>query len=877
MFRRLGHIASRFWPVLLAGWIAALVAVQIWAPRWKDVIRDGEFRYIPERYSPDFGFFGNRQLRSRMGEAVFKESFSRDLLGSSVVIVLRREGNSQGLLPRDRAFIRDVLVDRLKKIRDTLRIPADEAGTDKPVPVITEIRTLDDPAIGELLVSEDGKATLVILELRTEFLEIRNQELLKKVEDLISRNGELRSDKLPKNERIPNGLDISVSGTAAVGRDMRQASERSASATELTTVVLVVVLLLLIYRAPLLVLIPVSTVAVSVTIALNVLAYMASQGWIELFNGVKIYVQVVMYGAGVDYCMFLMARYKEELDAGASFDEAIQASVSKVGAALAASAGTTIVGLGMMIFAQFGKFQQAGVAMSFSLFVVLTAALTFTPAMLRFFGRWAFWPQVRSEHIPRTGGWVSPTSLIHRLMQSGVFRGFWQKTGRQLRRRPGTVWLASVAVMAPFAAIAVLYHNHLSFGLLSELPTTDPSVVGTRAVQQHFPAGATGPVTILLKSDRQKFRDGELAADEQGLAAIRTLTQRLEARKRELGIFDIRSLAEPLGIAPAAHRAREKWDAELESVGLPERMARNKRKSREELNYYVSDQGVDAGRVTRIDIVFKHDPFSRGMIATLDKTEDTVRELLPAELRHGTQLYFIGSTASIRDLKAVTNSDQVRIDLLVIVGVYVVLILLLRRPAISGYLIVSVFFSYLVTLGATFALFWLLDPSGFAGLDWKVPIFLFTILIAVGEDYNIYLITRIDEEQAEHGPLEGITQALTKTGGIISGCGIIMAGTFSSLLVGSLTGMHQLGFALAFGVMLDTFVVRPILVPAYLMLLYGGRFGVLGRFLGAGRFQPGSPLSRKSGRDVPPPHVPEKSASRTARDAASDELQVTKP
>jgi RND superfamily putative drug exporter len=178
----------------------------------------------------------------------------------------------------------------------------------------------------------------------------------------------------------------------------------------------------------------------------------------------------------------------------------------------------------------------------------------------------------------------------------------------------------------------------------------------------------------------------------------------------------------------------------------------------------------------------------------------------------------MGATASIRDLGNVIDRDQVRIEWLVVGCVLLILLALLRRVVVCVYLILSVLLSYYTTLGAAFAVFWAIDPAGFAGIDWKVGIFLFTILIAVGEDYNIFLMTRIHEEQERHGPVRGVIEALVRTGPIISSCGLIMAGTFGSLMAGSLGEMKQLGFALAFGVLLDTFVVRPILVPAFLIV-----------------------------------------------------------
>jgi RND superfamily putative drug exporter len=238
------------------------------------------------------------------------------------------------------------------------------------------------------------------------------------------------------------------------------------------------------------------------------------------------------------------------------------------------------------------------------------------------------------------------------------------------------------------------------------------------------------------------------------------------------------------------------------------------------MNYFVSDVPEFGNHLTRLELELKFDPFSESAIDFLDPLEAAVRRLLPGELESGSELTFSGSTVSLRDLKTVGMHDRTLINWLVVASVVVILVILLRQFILTLYLVLTVLFSYLVTLGVTFCVFYLADPHGFPGLDWMVPLFLFTVLIAIGEDYNILLVTRIQEEEAVLGPERGIEAALAKTGPIISNCGMIMAGTFLSLAIaGQLAQMIQLGFALAFGVLLDTFVVRPILVPSYMLIM----------------------------------------------------------
>lgn len=839
MYQRLGETVGRHPWVVFCTWAGIAAGLLTWAPSPHQISKDGVFSYLP----------ANSQ--SLKADNLFREAFPQtkneageyvpmqpDPVGSDVVVVARRNTEG-GINDADRAFLYDTLTPRLRELQETTpvgrtampdaefpKIPQDEQR-------IRAVWNAGNERFGPLMNSPDGQSTLVLVELKGEFLDYGNGLVIWRIEEL------LKDQELAAKQ--PEGLKLAISGSATVGRDMLRAEQQSASSTEHWTKALVIGLLLLIYRAPLLALIPLLTVGVAVPVAIRLLTLMAEQGWIGFFAGMNVYVTVVVYGAGVDYCLFIVARLREQLEHGVPYPKAVARSVGFVGAALAASAGTSIFGILMMMAAEFGKFRQAGFAISFGMFIVLICALTLTPALLRLFGPIAFWPFVPRPKLDEAGNLVASEYQP----ESRWFDRAWGVVARRLEAKPGIIFVTSVLLMMPFAAIAVVQREHLSYGLLSDLPKDAPSVEGASAIQEHFPAGATGVTTMMLRND-QFARDPESGSSGPlSASALMTrhetiakkLLDNLRPRFEELGIVDIRTQTTPLGLS-------ENAQAHLRRQPVSRRMQAR----RIQHGSFASTEGPQAGKVLRLDLVFASDPFSRNAISDLAVVENAVFAALPRELRGGTEVLTLGSTAGMRDLKAVTDRDQIRIDLLVMGAVYLVLIMLLRQPAVSAYLVISVAFSYLVTMGATYVFFWAISPGPYAGLDWKVPIFTFTLLIALGEDYNILLMARVTEEQQKHGLVKGVLVALMKTGGIISSCGIIMAGTFCSLMTGTLHGMVQLGFALAFGVLLDTFVVRPVLVPSYLILLYRGRFGRLSGLLGRPRELPvmppfASPLS----------------------------------
>lgn len=778
MYHRLGTIVAHGWPWVLGGWAALALVVYGAAPRWDAVTRDGDFAYLPE------------WMTSVQGERLLEAAFPEELSRSAVVVVAARQ---------DRP-LEDADYELADRLVETFLAKQAQGP-------ILRVLSYSHRDFGEKLISpvtRRGQAVLVMLQLRTEFMAVANMDLLEQVCATL--------DQFRRAGDFPEGLELGLTGSAAVGADMLLAGQQSIRNTELATVVLVVGILLLVYRAPGLVIVPLATIFVSLTVATGLVAALADLSArsgmdYKIFKTTRIFIVVILYGAGTDFCLFLIARYKELLQRGLGPRDAVAQALERVGGAITASAMTTVLGLGAMAFSRFGKFRNSGPTIGLALLVALAASLTLAPALLRAAGPIVFWPW-RSP-LRRAGGQDRPQAAALKPAEDNrmqpALSGVWQWVSRQVIMHPGWILVVSLAAMAPLAwqGLAV----EVTYDLLSELQAERPSVQGTRLLENYFPAGETGPITVLAHRPAGGLTPSLETWDR--IERLATKLYGLEFQESQGAttrpILLIRSLVEPLGEPLSAAAGL----GSAQKFGV---MSRAKRT-------YLAQAPQYAGKLTRLDLVCRYDPFSAESIRLLDQLEGFLHQLaLEDPDWAGTQFHLVGTTAGIRDLKTITSADLRLIQGLVPVAVLVVLIGILRRPLVSVYLVLSVLVGYCVSIGLTKLFFMGLYGESFAGLDWKVPMFLFVILVAVGEDYNIYLLARVLEEQERLGPIEGLRVGVARTGGVITSCGLIMAGTFASMLFGTLRAVVELGMALALGILLDTFVIRTILVPAFLVL-----------------------------------------------------------
>jgi|SRR5579864_4652344 len=746
-------------PWLVCGaWLVILVLVTTLSPGWQSSGQDDDIRFLPANSA------SVRALH------ILEQAFPQDVYASRLLLAVERQ---EGTLEHDDFQLVDRAVVEIQAL-----------AKEEPALPITGVSSYREPLIGNRLVSADKQCTLISVSLGTPYLALQTQSTVDRIEERVR----------PLFADHPD-LRLHITGPAGVGRDLIRASASSLDQTTVATVLLVVLVLVVVYRSPFLAVIPLVTIGVATWVSLKLLALATWIPGVQLVNISQVFTIVILFGAGTDYCLFLMARYEEELEAGQPAVPALRFSLSSVAGALVASAATVMAGLGLMGFAEFRKISCAGPVMAVSLAVALLASLTLSPALLRLFGKGIFWPRRFTPAYPRP-----------------AHGGVWQRISQWVVRHPKLVLSLAAISLLPLAVLGLQVRS--SFKPTGDLGPHAKSVRGMDATQRHFPAGETGPITVLLvsKSDWNS---------PAGREAIQNLSQGFQYLDR---VEEVRSLTQPLGkplpsFATAGSNKGNKPPNRLLDVMKKEMggfLAASLKKARA---FYVAriDIEREPRYVARVDVVLKNDPFEAESIETLDTIETWLRKQPPAG---AIQCECYGVTVHTRDMAQVVERDRFRVNSLVLIGVFVILIVVVRRPWLALYLLITVLLSYYATLGAT-ALFvhcWAGKPLGI--IEWRVPFFLFTILVAIGEDYNILMVSRALQERQRWGPREGLRRGLARTGGTITACGVIMAGTFATLMLGHLGTLVEIGFALGLGVLLDTFVVRPFLVPAFMLLVW---------------------------------------------------------
>jgi RND superfamily putative drug exporter len=536
------------------------------------------------------------------------------------------------------------------------------------------------------------------------------------------------------------GLSAQVTGPAALETDLRHGFESADVALLLVTGLLVLAILLAIYRSPVLALIPLITVIIAYSIASGVIKIFADSG-MQVTSISTSLLLVLMFGAGTDYCLLLVARYVEELHTHEDKHDAIQTTIPRVGPAIIASAGTVSLAMLVLLVAELASTRTVGPVNAIGIVIVMAASLTLLPAILAIVGRRGFWPSKRALY--------DPTNIPDEALEEGDTR--WARLGRRVTRRP---WFTIGAIVIVFLVGALGLTQYSSEAtVLGAFRNATEGTQGFDTLKAAFPQGALGPANVIVARQDGPITDADVTAAQDALKKVP----------------DIGTLTA------------------------------------------VSAKSKD-GKAAVFQVAFPDDPYSNEALDRTQEMRDALAGLGP-QLRG----YVGGVSATMRDYRDGAEHDLDLVVPLVLLVILLTLIALLRAIVAPLYLIGSVILSFFGILGVSIVFF--TQVVGETGFDPSFPIFAFIFLVALGVDYNIFLMDRVREEARRIGTRRGALRALVATGPVITSAGVILAATFGVLAMLPITVLVELGTVVAFGVLVDTFIVRSMLVPAIITVV----------------------------------------------------------
>jgi RND superfamily putative drug exporter len=574
------------------------------------------------------------------------------------------------------------------------------------------------------VVSDDSTAAIVTVPL-TELTEAAEQS---------ERAEALRETA---REGLPEGLSALLTGPEGFAVDIAGVFAGANFTLLLVTVIVVAVLLIITYRSPLLWLMPLAIVGLADAVAGIAADRVLTMVGLQADASIKGILSVLVFGAGTNYALLLIARYRDELRVVADRRAAMATALRSAAPAIIASGGTVTLSLLVLLTAQLEGNRALGLACAVGVVIAMLFALTALPALLVAFGRWLFWPA-----IPRVGDTATAE------------RGLWRSLGERVSRRPAVVASIGAVVLGAlaFGGVGV----QVGLAQTEQFTKVPEAVVGQQAITAAFPGGTASPAFVMTGPDHV---DAVLAAaaDVDGVASVRP--------------------------------------------------------------------GEAEGDIARVDVVLEDSAETPGAFQAVLELRAAMQAIDGADAVVG------GIDSQSLDVAQTQQGDQDRAIPLILAIVFIVLVLLLRALVAPLLLLLTVVASFFASLGAGWLLFQ--HVLGFPAIDTSVSLFSFLFLVALGVDYNIFLVTRAREEAVEHGTREGMIRALASTGGVITSAGILLAAVFAVLGVLPLITLTQIGIIVCIGVLLDTLLVRTLIVPS-LAMLTGERFWWPGRALSVG-------------------------------------------
>jgi len=596
-----------------------------------------------------------------------------------------------------------------------------------------------------------------------------------------------------RGEAEPAGFSVHTAGTVASRVDTNATSAKTGGQVQWFSIVFVIALLIAVFRSALAPLIAVLPAVIVVLVAERLTAEAAVHG-LGVSQIASLLLIVLVLGAGTDYALFLMFRVREEMRAGLPCREAIVLSVARVGETITFSAGVLIAALLSLAAATFRLYSGLAAPLAIAIGLMLVAGLTLLPALLAICGPVAFWP---SSVRPGTGR-----------------AGWWGPACSRIVRRP----LATLVIgLVVFCALAVASAGYLAAGFGGAVtgPAGSDSAAGDALLTRHFPQTAANPTIVVLRLARPAWGEAAgVAAAERQLAADPVFTSvsgPLNANGTALTAAQYAVLYAAYGPPRALQVSAA---AQVPQAQLAAYQAYRASGS------YVSADGHTISFATSLAAGSATSTVAAQEIPAIRAAAARAARAAGAPASGVT-----GQAAFTYDVAQLSGSD-LRTVIPIAVAVIAVLLALVMRSLIAPlYLIVSVVLSYFSALGLTVLVF--VNAAGQPGLTFILPFLLFVFLLALGEDYNILVMTRIREEARRLPLREAVGRALSVTGTTVTSAGLVLAGTFGVLaIVGSGSAGAQnvrtivnVGVGLALGVLMDTFLVRTLLVPSAVVLI----------------------------------------------------------